>query len=94
VLWKKCRAGEIDIEEARDLLRDFKRFPVSTTPSIQLVGASLDIATQFNRTVYDSLYLALALARRCCLVTADRRLYDGLRPGPLASSLLWIENVK
>lgn len=93
VLWKRFRAGEIAVEEARDLLRDFKRFPVRTTPSILLISAALDIATRFNRTVYDSLYLALAMSSRCRLVTADRRLYDGLKRGPLAPALLWLEDV-
>lgn len=93
VLWKRCRAGEIEIEEARDLFRDFKRFPVRTTPSILLINAALDIATRCNRTVYDSLYLALAMSQRCRLVTADRRLYDGLKRSPLAPALSWVEDV-
>ncbi len=92
-LWKKCRAAEIEGGEARDLLRDFKRFPVSTTPSILLISAALDVATRYSTTVYDSLYLALAVSRRCRLVTADRRLYNGLERGPLATSLLWVEDV-
>ncbi len=93
VLWKRCRAGELETEEARDLLRDFKRFPVRTTSSIRLISPALDIATRFNRTVYDSLYLALAMSQRCRLVTGDRRLYDGLKRGPLAPALLWVEDV-
>ncbi len=93
VLWKRCRAGEIEIEEARDLLRDFKRLPVRTTPTFLLISAALDVAMRFNRTVYDSLYLALAMSRRCRLVTADHRLYDSLKRGPLAPALLWVEDV-
>jgi len=93
VLWKRYRAHDLAAEEARDLLRDFKRFPINTIPSIMLVSAALDIATRFNRTVYDSLYLASALSRRCRFVTADRRLYNSLRRSPLAPSLLWVEEV-
>ena len=93
VLWKRYRAGEVAVEEARDLLRDFKRFPVRTTPSIRLISHALDIATRFNRTVYDSLYLALAMSQRCRLVTADRRLYDSLKRSPFAPALLWVEDV-
>ena len=92
-LWKRCRAGEIEAEEARDLLRDFKRFPVRTMSSIRLISPALDLATRFNRTVYDSLYLALAISQRCQLVTADRRLYDGLKRVSLAPALLWVEDV-
>jgi predicted nucleic acid-binding protein len=93
VLWKRCRAGEIRAEEARDLLRDFRRLPIGIIPSIFMVGTALDLAMRFNRTVYDSLYLASAMARRCRIVTADRRLYAALRRGPLAPALLWVEDV-
>jgi len=92
-LWKRVRAGEIADGDARELLRDFRRFPVATTPILTLIDAALEIATHLDRTVYDSLYLALALAKRCRLVTADRRLYNTLRQGPLASTLVWVEDV-
>ena len=93
VLWKRYRAHDLAAEEARDLLRDFKRFPISTIPSIVVVNAALDIATRFDRTVYDSLYLAVALSRRCRFLTGDRRLYNSLRRSPLGPSLLWVEEV-
>jgi len=58
-----------------------------------LVESALEIAVSFGRTVYDSLYLTLALSRQCQLVTADRRLYNSLRRGPLAPTLLWVEDI-
>ena len=93
VLWKKSRAGELTAEEARDLLHDLRRFPISTIPSFGLIGLALDIATRFGRSVYDSLYLALAMGRHCQVVTSDRRLYASLNRGPLAPYLLWVEDV-
>lgn len=92
-LWKRVRSGEIAAEDARDLLRDFQRFQVVTTPIMPLIDAALEIATHLDRTVYDSLYLALALARRCQIVTADRHFYNTLTRGPLASTLVWVEDV-
>ncbi len=92
-LWKRLRSGEITTEDARDLLRDFRRFPVVTTPIVTLIDAALEIAAHLDKTVYDSLYLALALGKRCRLVTADRRLYNALKRGPLASTLVWVEDV-
>jgi predicted nucleic acid-binding protein len=91
-LWKRLRSGEIATEDARDLLRDFRRFPIVTTTIVTLIDAALEIATHLDRTVDDSLYLALALGKRCCLVTADRRLYNALKRGPLASTLVWVED--
>lgn len=94
VLWKKSRAGELTAEEARDLLRDLRRFPIRTIPSFGLIDPALDIATRFGRSVYDCLYLALAMSRRCQVVTSDRRLYASLNKGPLAPCLLWVEDVR
>lgn len=94
VLWKKSRTGELTAEEARDLLQDLKRFPINTIPSFGLIGPALDIATRFGRSVYDCLYLALAMSRHCQVVTSDRRLYAGLKRSPLAPCLLWVEDVR
>jgi predicted nucleic acid-binding protein len=49
-----------------------------------LVAAALEIAVAYERTVYDALYLALAVARDCTFITADDRLARALRRGPLA----------
>jgi predicted nucleic acid-binding protein len=52
------------------------RFP--TVPSLVLLDLAFDIASGFDRTVYDSLYLALALQFRVQLVTADEKLANAV----------------
>ena len=92
VLWKRCRSGELTREETRDLLRDFRRLSVITVPVRDLVAEAMEIAVQFDRSVYDSLYLALAVTRECRLVTADRAFYSSLKRTPLAASVCWVED--
>ena len=41
-------------------MREVKEQGLITAPSHPLVEAALDIAIKFNRTVYDSIYVALA----------------------------------
>jgi predicted nucleic acid-binding protein len=53
-----------------------------------LVQLSL-LAHQYIRSVYDALYVALALQEGCQLVTADGRLYNALRP-VLPDTMLWV----
>lgn len=58
-----------------------------------LIPTALDIAIQNDRTVYDSLYLTLAILNQCAMVTADLRLFNALANSPFASSIVWVESV-
>jgi predicted nucleic acid-binding protein len=92
ILWKKFRRGELAGETARDLLRDFQRAPLQIAASQTLMPAAWSIAERYDRSFYDSLYLALAVGAECRLVTADLKLYNRFRTGPFAESLVWVEN--
>ena len=90
VLWKKSRGGQLTGQEAARILQALDRFPVTIFPSRLLLEAALEIALATGRTVYDSVYLALAVALECRLVTADERLVNALAGGPLASHTVWV----
>jgi len=75
ILWKKTRIGELTSAEAADIADAFVSVcPVIIWPSTLLLRGALDIAVRFQRPVYDALYLALAVAQDCQLITADDRL--------------------
>lgn len=90
-LWKKIRLREISIDEGRQIARGFRSIPFGFVPSADLLEAALEIAHGIDRSVYDSLYLASAVARRCRLVTADRRFFVGVGHSPFAGRVLWVE---
>lgn len=92
ILWKKIRLREIALTEGRDILRGLRTIPLDLHPSDDLLEPAFEIANGINRTVYDSLYLALALLRGCRLVTADRRLHDVVRAGPFVENIRWVED--
>jgi predicted nucleic acid-binding protein len=92
VMWKKARRGEITFDTARRLLADFQRFPINTVPSAPFIDTALAVAETLGRTVYDSLYLAVAMAIGGPLVTADRRLRDAVVAGSLGRHVLWVED--
>jgi predicted nucleic acid-binding protein len=85
ILWKKVQRQEIMTEDAREILIGLRRVPLALTPSSLLIDAALEIAIAHRRTVYDSLYIALAAARDSILVTADDKLVNALSGGPLAA---------
>ncbi len=90
ILWKRVRAGEITKEEASTLLQALGGLPLQVHPSWPLALSALEIACNTARTVYDSLYIALAVRENALLVTADERLYNALQGGPLAAYLRWV----
>jgi predicted nucleic acid-binding protein len=84
ILWKKIGRRELKIREGREILAALERVPFVVTPASELLRPALEIAVAHNRTVYDSLYVALAAARGCTLITADDRLARAFAAGPLA----------
>ena len=85
------RGGELSADDAR---RAYARLVtmLSFDRASTLVPSAFEIAIKFDRSVYDSLYVALASLRGCPLVTADRRLYNALATS-LGETMLWIEDV-
>jgi predicted nucleic acid-binding protein len=62
ILWKKIRKGELTRLDADDILNDFIGLAsVIWHPFEPLVVPALDLAHRSGRTVYDCLYLALAI---------------------------------
>lgn len=91
ILWKKVRRDEITMREAGRIIAEIETAPLILTSSLDLLSEAFRIATSTGRTVYDSLYLALAIRMGCQMVTADRKLYNALQGTPYTPSLLWIE---
>jgi predicted nucleic acid-binding protein len=59
-------------------MREVKEQGMITTPSRDLVEHAFDIAIKFNRTVYDSIYIAVATRHGAQLITADERLANAV----------------
>lgn len=93
ILWKKWRSQELPMETANAILQDFKKLPFEIYDGETLLDITWEIATTYQRTFYDSLYLALAQTEGCLLATADQALCNALRSTPLAPLLLWVEDI-
>jgi predicted nucleic acid-binding protein len=77
-LWKAAKRGVITSALARRTLEAILNRDFPTLPSRAFLPEAFKIAADFDRTIYDSTYVAMAVATGTELVTADERLVNAL----------------
>lgn len=92
ILWKKTIREGLSEADARRVRRALGKLPLLTISTRELSEAALDLALALRCSVYDALYVALAIAEDALLVTADRKLYNVISATPLKQSLCWVED--
>jgi predicted nucleic acid-binding protein len=78
VFWKRAARGDLTALEAEDNLQDLLTINLPLVPSTMLAVRALSLAQTHQRSVYDCLYLALALERGCEMVTSDERFFNAI----------------
>ncbi len=78
LLWKAVRQRRITIATAEASLDSLRECALPTVSSLPLLEVAFRLATTFDRTVYDCLYVAMALHSKGQLITADERLANAL----------------
>ncbi len=78
LLWTSIRRGRISLGSAGEALREIERRNFPTLPSQPLLEEAFTMAAAFDRTVYDAVYVALAVVSHAPLITADERLANAL----------------
>jgi predicted nucleic acid-binding protein len=73
-LWKKVRRGELTAEEGRRLALDITGIAVESISTRGLMIDAHALAVTTGMTVYDAMYLTLAVRLETELITADDRL--------------------
>ena len=86
-LWVRQRRGELTAEEVTARLAGLLVAPVVLVPLEELVEPGIELAIELGLTVYDSLYLALALRGGHSLVTADRRIVEAAERAGLQATV-------
>jgi predicted nucleic acid-binding protein len=74
VVLKKQRLGELNFEESRSLLRDMVSMPIELLPHLPLAQDAYNLALEHELSVYDALFLALALENNAVFFTAGHHL--------------------
>lgn len=73
-LWRMARTGRISVDEAAEALSLFRRLPLRrSVDDAALTPEAHRLARLLDHTVYDCVYLALAIETGAPVVTADDR---------------------
>jgi predicted nucleic acid-binding protein len=78
IMWKATRQGRISQKSAEDAISAMEQRNIPTSSGLPLLRDAYLMATAFERTVYDSLYVTLAVMSDAPLITADERLANAL----------------
>jgi len=93
VLAKKRRRNELTHGETENIWQAFRQAPIRRHADETLVLAAFDLAQQTRTTLYDNLYLALALELNSPFVTADRKFYKTHQTTSYRQQIAWIEDL-
>ena len=77
-IWKAVRGGRIPRDSGNQALLLLTQREFATVPSLKLLDQAFKIAADHGRSVYDSLYVALAVQTKSQLITADESLANSL----------------
>lgn len=94
VVWKRARRGDLEHAAAAALANQLLTLPIQIHAAAALLPDALELALSLDRTVYDSLYLALAVRSQAPLLTADRKFVNALQNSALKKHVLWLGAVK
>jgi predicted nucleic acid-binding protein len=75
-LWKRALRGLASRDEVERLFEQYSGMRIPLTPADDLAGSALRLALTHRHSVYDGLYLALALETGWDFLTADERLFN------------------
>lgn len=74
ILCKAVQRNRCTEEEAEHSIQALRNYELIAAPADPLLDSAFVIARRYNRSFYDSLYIALAVSRSAPLITADEKL--------------------
>lgn len=78
IVWKRVRRGDVTLDEGSEIVSLIRSAAVVRHEDSPLLDNAFRFAATHDRSVYDSIYIALAGSLGCGVVTADERLHRSL----------------
>jgi predicted nucleic acid-binding protein len=93
ILCKRIRRGDLSHAQGVEIRQLLRQVHMKIHAGQQFQDEVFDLAVHTGRSIYDCLYLALAVRLDGQMVTADRRFYDSLANGPLGKYVAWVGDI-
>lgn len=90
IVWKKYCFQGLAKADAEQIITSFREVDIEFTPAAELLSEALRIAMIHERTVYDSLYIALSERENCDYITADKTLVNEMSKS--FPKTVWVAN--
>ncbi len=90
ILWKKHRLKELIRSEVKIIIDAMSSMPIEIESSKPLLPIAVDVGLACGITVYDAIYVSLAMIREMVLVTADRKLAEIMRKTDFKKHVAWL----
>ena len=88
VIWKHRALPTFTRDWMNALLDDFIQFPIRYVPDAELLAPAFNLACEWDITIYDALYAALAKREASPLLTADRKLAGKAKSAGIAVTIV------
>lgn len=93
IVWKKLRGSEITRTDADFIVARLPLLSLARHPDEALLTLAFDLADKTQRTVYDCLYLALAVQLGGQMVTDDEKFANALVSSPWAAHIIKLQDI-
>jgi predicted nucleic acid-binding protein len=94
LLCKRVRRRELSIQEAIEIDTKIRSMPIQAYSTPTLRQRAFRLALETRSSIYDCLYLSLAEALECPLVTADNKFLQALKGSPIGGQMQWVEDLR
>ncbi len=92
-VWKRVQRRELEAEQAEELFDDFQQIvgqSLEIVASHGYLSTALGLAILTGSTVYDCLYLSLAMSQESSLITSDRHFVNLIAGTPFSKSVRFL----
>lgn len=86
--WSAVLKGRLDALQAEKMLSDFRQLHIIRHRVDNVWEDAMHLAFQFQRTFYDSIYIALAKELNIAFYTGDRKLFNSIKD--ILPTIQWI----